>query len=257
MSIAVTPVEEVFNENAAELYDLMYLDGLEFTSQTNELIIGHLRNAGAKRVLDMSCGTGAQAIALCREGFDVLASDLSEAMLTRARNKAKSHDINIEFFQADMTTVSVQPVDAVISIFNSVGFLSKSQFADMLSSAYGNLNEGGVLIFDTFRWQALEKIPLRPFPDFEHNDGKREISRNSTFHYDKDEGYCTIEREITFKENNETRVVKEFPRFAVYLEDEIYTLATKAGFSEVSIIEESMLDLPMVKSSMNLMVLKK
>jgi len=37
-SLSVTSVEQLFNEDASELYDLMYLGGIEFTKETNETL---------------------------------------------------------------------------------------------------------------------------------------------------------------------------------------------------------------------------
>jgi len=126
-----------------------------------------LRSANAKNILDMSCGTGAQAIDLKLSGFNVQGSDLSDAMLEKARKKAVLHGVDINFRQADMCTVKADNCDGIISIFNSIGFLSKENFKVALKNAANNLPKKGVFIFDTFRSASLVKTPAVAFPDFD------------------------------------------------------------------------------------------
>jgi SAM-dependent methyltransferase len=48
-------------------------------------IEAQLQAAGARRVLDVACGTGQHALALARRGYEVVGADLSAAMIERAR----------------------------------------------------------------------------------------------------------------------------------------------------------------------------
>ena len=48
------------------------------------------------KVLDIATGTGAQAFAFARQGFNVVGIDLSEAMLTVARRKNKYGNVKFE-----------------------------------------------------------------------------------------------------------------------------------------------------------------
>jgi ubiquinone/menaquinone biosynthesis C-methylase UbiE len=52
------------------------------------LLERRLRAHGARRVLDVACGTGQHAIALARAGFDAVGVDASDAMVARARENA-------------------------------------------------------------------------------------------------------------------------------------------------------------------------
>jgi methyl halide transferase len=52
-------------------------------------------------VLELGCGTGADAICLFRHGFDVTAIDISPMAIERARGRAEREDALIRFIQAD------------------------------------------------------------------------------------------------------------------------------------------------------------
>lgn len=52
------------------------------------LIEAQLESVGARRVLDVACGTGQHALALAERGYQVVGTDLSAAMIERARQNA-------------------------------------------------------------------------------------------------------------------------------------------------------------------------
>lgn len=66
------------------------------------------------RVLDAGAGTGAIAILLAELGYRVTALDLSEQMLARARAKAETRKLEIEFVTGPVETPPEGPFDAVV-----------------------------------------------------------------------------------------------------------------------------------------------
>lgn len=54
------------------------------------------------RALELGCGTGASAVWLAQQGFDVTACDLSTLAIDRARQRAKEARVSINFFVADV-----------------------------------------------------------------------------------------------------------------------------------------------------------
>lgn len=54
-----------------------------------------------KKVLEIGCGTGLNTVYLAEQAHNVVAVDMSEAMLTKARQRAE--DKNVEFIKADIT----------------------------------------------------------------------------------------------------------------------------------------------------------
>jgi len=53
------------------------------------------------RILDVGCGTGRHSIELSKRGYSVTGIDLSESMLTRAREKANEAKVRIDFLKHD------------------------------------------------------------------------------------------------------------------------------------------------------------
>lgn len=53
------------------------------------------------RILDVGCGTGRHSLELRRRGYHIVGVDLSENMLSKARQKALAESLEIEFLKAD------------------------------------------------------------------------------------------------------------------------------------------------------------
>ena len=89
-------------------------------------IIHERWGAGAKAILDVSCGIGTQALGLARRGFAVTASDLSAGAISRAKAEAQRRAVQIDFSVCDMRAVHDhhrRVFDVVISGDNSITHL--------------------------------------------------------------------------------------------------------------------------------------
>jgi ubiquinone/menaquinone biosynthesis C-methylase UbiE len=83
------------------------------------LLVERARTAGARRILDLGCGTGAMAIALARDlpAAKVIGIDGDPAVLRRARGKAAKLGVELELHEAlaDAIPFADESVDCVIS----------------------------------------------------------------------------------------------------------------------------------------------
>ena len=58
------------------------------------------------KILDVGCGTGRHAIELTKRGYRVTGIDLSESQLKRAKEKAKTNNLSIDFQCQDARNLS-------------------------------------------------------------------------------------------------------------------------------------------------------
>ena len=77
-------------------------------------------------------------------------------MLKIAKQKAKLKQLKIEFLQGDCRTVHAGQFDAVITIFNAIGHLTREDFKLTIQNINRNLNPGGLYIFDIFNLDYLK-----------------------------------------------------------------------------------------------------
>jgi SAM-dependent methyltransferase len=100
-------------------------------------------------VLDLACGTGMQAIEMARRGYNMVALDLSVAMLAIAGEEAQEKDQKINFLHGDMRDLQFGPTfDGVYCIGSSFGYFDEDSNAKVLRGIHRALKPGGVLLLE-------------------------------------------------------------------------------------------------------------
>ncbi|HTS33865.1 MAG TPA: class I SAM-dependent methyltransferase [Thermoplasmata archaeon] len=68
-------------------------------------------------VLEMGCGTGTNSVELARRGYRVTSVDLADVAIFKAREKAKSAGVNVDFRVGDLTQTELGgPYDCLLDI---------------------------------------------------------------------------------------------------------------------------------------------
>lgn len=116
----------------------------------NQFLEKIFRKHRIKTILDLTCGTGAQVLWLAKRGYKIIGSDINNKMLKLAKDKARKENLDIKFIKGDMRTTQAGLFDAVITIFNAVGHLTKSDFEKAMKNIHMNLNDKGIYVFDIF-----------------------------------------------------------------------------------------------------------
>lgn len=226
-----------YDAQSAAIYDHLELrDGS--IAAINGFVVRTLRESGrVERVLDMTCGTGAQVIALVAAGFKVTASDLSGEMLRLARAKFADAGYDIPTHQADMRDVSLGRFDAIISMYNAVGHLRPDEFRMACANAADHLGEGGIYIFDIFDRDAMGHVPTHEMLDTAMEVGQSRYARFSTMEFDRKSGVLHL-RQKTFeqKEMSRLRLLQHDYTLQTYSREELIDTLSGSGFSDVRIL---------------------
>lgn len=139
-----------FYDALASLYHLVFANWDESIERQADHLTGIIRERWGdvcRRVLDVSCGIGTQAIGLARRGFAVTASDLSPAAVARARVEAQRRAVAIDFSVCDMRAARQHhqaEFDLVISCDNSIThLLTDDDLLLALRQMYDCIRPGG------------------------------------------------------------------------------------------------------------------
>jgi 2-polyprenyl-3-methyl-5-hydroxy-6-metoxy-1,4-benzoquinol methylase len=104
------------------------------------------------RILDIGCGTGRHSIELARRGYSVVGIDLSESLLTRAKQKASEQKLHIDFQKQDARNLPfLQEFDLAIMLCEGAFPLMETDEMNfqILQNATNSLKPKGKLIFTT------------------------------------------------------------------------------------------------------------
>lgn len=119
-------------------------------------------------VLDLACGTGTISCLLAQQGYQVIATDGSEEMLTQAMGKAMALGEGMPLFlQQDMTRLRLaEPVDAAVSTLDSLNYLTREKdVRETFHRVWRWLRPGGQFIFDVNTPYKLQRMDGQIYMD--------------------------------------------------------------------------------------------
>lgn len=138
-------------------------------NQISDFLEAILQESGKhpETVLDLACGTGSMSLLLAQKGYRVLASDLSEEMLTEAAKKTAFLKNPPFYFCQPMQRLRLpEPVDAVVCLLDSLNYLDEPEDCrKTFARVYKALNPGGVFIFDINTPEKLKSLDGQVFLD--------------------------------------------------------------------------------------------
>ena len=204
----------------------------EDTDEKNAVIERLLKKHKIKTVLDLTCGTGCQVFYLAKRGYKIIGSDFSPDLLKIARKKAKKEKLDLKFIDGDMRTTKVGSFDAVITMFNAVGHLTKAGFEKAMRNINKNLKDGGIYVFDIFNLEALTEEVVSNFSMYKHkkfNDTQLHSVQCSTI--DKKNGFLTsYDNHVLQKKAEEPVRINNKFSLQVYNAKELKQMLAKCGF---------------------------
>jgi SAM-dependent methyltransferase len=115
----------------------------------------------------LGCGTGSNAIFLAQHGFDVTGVDFASSAITKAREKAKSAGVEVNFMVDDLTDLrqTKGPFDLLVDygVFDDLSPKNRRRYVETVLSL--SHSETQFLLW-TFEWKLLwwERFLVRLLP---------------------------------------------------------------------------------------------
>jgi glycine/sarcosine N-methyltransferase len=157
--------QEEYEKSFVEKWDDL-IDWERRAEAEGEFFIEKLREHGAKKILDVSTGTGFHSVQLLKAGFEVTSVDGSATMLAKAFENAHRHGYILRTIQADWRWLNRDVhdlYDAVICLGNSFTHLhDENDRRKSLAEYYATLRHQGILVLDQRNYDALLDKQIQP-----------------------------------------------------------------------------------------------
>ena len=185
-------------------------------------------------VLDLACGTGTIACLLAERGYQVIATDGSEEMLTQAATKAAVLEERAPLFllQSMPRMRLSEPVDTVVSTLDSLNYLTREKdIRETFVRVYRWLKPGGQFIFDVNSLYKLRRMDAQMYMD----ETEDSFCVWRTFFSEKTR-VCTYQVDL-FRRNEDDTWERDFEehRERAWTVEELCLFLTDAGFEKISV----------------------
>lgn len=198
-------------------------------------------------VVDLGCGTGTIACLLAQKGYQVIALDPSEEMLTQAMDKAMELDTPPQFLQQSMEKLRLPfLVDGVISTVDAMNYVTAPKaLQETFYRIFKHLTPGGRLVFDVNT------------PDkFQAMDGQMYVDETESAYcvwrtfYSEKQKICTylVDMFTQLPDGSYARTWEEHKERA-YGQDQLLEMLSKAGFTKVSVFGDLTTQAPAPKEA--------
>ncbi|MGO1119373.1 SAM-dependent methyltransferase [Rhodovibrionaceae bacterium A322] len=122
----------------------------EETQAEVDFLVEALDISAPARLLDLPCGNGRHALPLANEGFQVVGIDRSDAFLEEARDQADGQDLDIQFLNQDIRTLSYEEAfDGAYCLGNSLSLFDRKGMGQFFSSVARALVPGGRFVMES------------------------------------------------------------------------------------------------------------
>ena len=230
-------ITQTFYNNLAAHYDKLFLDWQSTTHEQAAILNKIFADNGFDRsasLLDCACGIGTQSIGLAALGYNVTASDISDAELAEAKTRAADNNVSIRFEQADFCALSKtfsEKFDIIICMDNALPHMLTSQsLKSAVDSIAAQLAEGGIFVASIRDYDALlsEKPPYSP--PYIHKTDKGQRVSFQTWNWNGDLYKLT---QYIIDDQESLQTVKFDCEYRATRRDELTELLYAAGCSKV------------------------
>ncbi len=142
----------------ATIYETLMKD-CDYDKWSQYLLTTIKKYTNGKNGLDLACGSGKMTRLLAGFGFKMVGGDLSEEMLTQAKNISLKEKLKIDYFLADLTNLSKYgSFDFVTIINDGINYVPHKKIEKTFKGISKNLKKDGILIFDISTRHKLQNV---------------------------------------------------------------------------------------------------
>lgn len=156
-----------FKTQYEQLYDSEeYYWGLEPADFLDRLIELSGGREGTRKVLDIGCGEGKDAVYMAQNGFEVTAFDITESGICKTKKLAADRKVDIRAFVADINDFDFNEQFDIIYSTGTIQYLREEGKAPFFEKIRRMTKPNGLVFFNVF----VEKPYLELPPDWDREE---------------------------------------------------------------------------------------
>ena len=194
-----------------------------------------------RTAVDLACGTGSVSRLLAQRGLRVIGVDLSEEMLTVARQKAENDNPAPWFVRQSLQKLQLpRGVDLAVCALDSLDYITDPKdCAEAIRRVYRALNPGGIFIFDVNTPEKLRAMDGQIFLD--EDDDVYCVWRGE---FDEQTNICAYGMDLFQRQGAVwTRGFEEHREYA-YSRQQLVGYLKAAGFTHIEVFADRLLEAP-------------
>jgi ubiquinone/menaquinone biosynthesis C-methylase UbiE len=214
-------------------------------------------NAKVQNILELACGTGNLTIPLTKKNYDIAGIDISEEMLSVAREKAEKEGVELVLLQQDIAQLDfeITNLDCVLCACDGFNYITyDDDLENVFTKTYELLKEDGIFIFDISSFYKLSTI----LGNNMYGENRDDIAYMWQNYFDDEENLVEMELAFFIKDEFE-----KFERFEevhqqrAYTEEEILDMLKSSGFKNTKVYGDFTFEAPKQDSQRIFFVCKK
>ncbi len=190
-------------------------------------------NLKVQNILELACGTGNMTIPLTKKNYDIAAIDISDEMLSVAREKAEKEGVELVLLQQDLAEFDfeIDNLDCILCACDGFNYITyDDDLQRVFNKSYELLKHEGVLIFDISSYYKLANV----LGNNMYGENREDVAYMWQNYFDEEENLVEMELSFFIKdENGKFDRFKEVHQQRAYTEDEIIEMLNEAGFEYI------------------------
>lgn len=214
-------------------------------------------NLKVQNILELACGTGNMTIPLTKKNYDIAAIDISDEMLSVAREKAEKEGVELVLLQQDLAEFDfeINNLDCILCACDGFNYMTyDNDLQHVFNKSYELLKNEGILIFDISSHYKLSNI----LGNNMYGENREDVAYMWQNYFDEEENLVEMELSFFIKdENGKFDRFEELHQQRAYTEHEIIEMLNNAGFEYIKTYGDFTFEAPNEESERIFFVCKK
>lgn len=219
----------------AYIYDelMQDVDYLKWANYVEEIIIEN--NSECKKILELACGTGNVTIPMAQKGYNIVGVDISQDMLTIAKNKSIEKNLNLLFIEQNMVELKLkEKFDTILSMCDGMNYITDiNDLIQVFQNAYDVLEDEGLFVFDISSYYKIKNI----LGNNTFGENLDDLSYMWENYFDEESSIINMDLTFFIKDGKYYRKEEEYHVQKAYKEKEIIEELAKIGFKEIEVYD--------------------